>query len=298
MARLSKKGLFGFALVLSAVLAVLLYQYLSAPPAGQTVIVAKTDISPKTVITESMVKEVSVPKDYIQPGALQDKKSVIGGITRESIVSGEQITSRRLVIAGKTAGFTGLIPQDKRAMTIAVTDETGVAGFAKAGDFIDVIVTLDEKLVGQPISHTILQNILVLAANRDSEENSSGTASEAKKSTVKTTTYTLAVNPTEALKLAIGDEKGKIRLVLRPFMPSEKGIITTSVTPRDLLGENVPLATVVSNAKQESSYSVAEDYYVPQESSVNSSSISGSSASSVNSIQMIRGTKVETISLQ
>ena len=291
MFKLSKKSLLLAAVILSAVFAGLLYRYLSTPIVAETVIVAKTDISPKTVITAEMVKEASVPKEYIQPNAIQDKKKVVGSIAREAIVSGEQITSKRLFVAGKTAGFTGIIPRDKRAMTVSVTDETGVAGFTKPGDYVDVIVTLEGKELGEPISQTILQNLLVLAFNRDVEE-SANTSDDAKKGSAaassKANTVTLAVNPMEAVKLALGDEKGKIRLILRPFMPLDSGVVVTSVTPTSLIGGRVapPSSTNSSPSAENVNYSSYE--YVPQESPKAVSK----------SIQVIRGTKSETISVE
>jgi len=288
--KLSKKSLLLVAVALSAVFAFMLYRYLNTPTAAETVIVAKTDIAPKTTITADMIKEVAVPKEYIQPNALKDKKNVIGSITRENVISGEQITSRRLVVAGKSIGFTGIIPKDKRAMTVSVTEETGVAGFPKPGDYVDVVVTFDQQELGEPVSQIILQNLQVLATNHEMEgvegaQAASGKAANAAAS--KTNTVTLAVNPLEATQLALSDEKGKVRLALRPFLAFDSVVATTAITPKSLIGNkaaapaqayNTP-ATLVEYVP----YEVSSDYYVPQP--VNKS------------IQMIRGTKTETISV-
>lgn len=291
MLKLSKKGLLSIAVILSAVFAGLLYRYLQTPTAAETVIVAKTDISTKTPITADMVKEVSVPKEYIQPNAMLDKKKVIGSVSREKIVSGEQITSRQLVIAGQTTGFTGIIPRDKRAMTVDVNDETGVAGFTRPGDYVDVIVTFDEKDLGEPVSQTILQNLQVLAFNTDAEVSDGSAAPASTKGAAaaasKKNTVTLAVNPMEAVQLALGDEKGKVRLVLRPFMPIDSGVIATSVTPTSLLKRQAPPATPAYGSQAvEVNYSSYE--YVPQQVPQAVSK----------TIQMIRGTKSETISVE
>ena len=288
MTKVSKKSLFLIAVALSAVFAFMLYRYLSTPVGGENVIVAKSDIMAKTTITADMVKEMSVPKDYIQPNALQDKKKVVGSITREAIIAGQQITSRSLIIAGKTAGFTGIIPKDKRAMTVAVTEESGVAGFTKPGDYVDVIVTMDQQELGEPVSKTILQNLQVLAYNRDPETSPDN--STANKGVVatnsKTNTVTLAVSPIEAVQLALGDEKGKIRLALRPFMSSDSGVITTTVTPTSLIGKQVIQSEPVYKAQTVQADSSSYEY-APQEISKSAS----------NSIQLIRGTKAETISV-
>ena len=296
MTKSSKNSLLLIAVALSALFAFLLYRYLNTPTDAETVIVAATDITPKTTITANMIKEVSVPKDYIQPNALKDKQKVIGSITRESIVSGEQITARRLVVAGKSAGFTGIIPKDKRAMTVAVTEETGVAGFPKPGDYVDVVVTFDQQELGEPVSQIILQNLQVLAANHEMEGGETAGPTNAKapaSATSKTNTVTLAVTPHEAAQLALSDEKGKVRLALRPFLAFDSVVATAAVTPTGIIGKKATTQTPSYSAPpvqaEYVSYDITNEYYAPQAQEV--------SQPANKSIQTIRGTKVETISV-
>ena len=290
MAKTSKKSLFFAAVALSAVLAFMLYRYLSAPVNGKMVIVAKNDIVPKTVITADMVKEVSVPMDYIQPNSLQNTKKVVGSISRDTILAGAQITSQNLVAAAKPSGFSGIIPSDKRAMTIAVNEESGIAGFTKPGDYVDLIVTMDQQSLGEPTSKTILKNLQVLAYNHTLEngEEDSAITKATSTTTSKTNTVTLAVNPMEAVQLALGAEKGKIRLALRPFMVEDNGIETTSVTPTSLIGsEFQPAPAPVYIAQPVQTGYVSHEYF-PQELPPAFSK----------TIQVIRGTKSEAISVE
>lgn len=240
MSKLPLKGLIGIALILSLATSVLVYQYLKGSSktglkADVPVVVAKVDIPAKTKITAEMVQEIRMPAQYIQPGTVTDLKSLLGITTREKIAAGEQITERRLFIEGKAVGFTGVIPSDKRAVTVAVTEVTGVAGFVKAGDFVDVIATFDKGDTGEHTSNLILQNVLVLAANRETEY-SDGEPTKEKKDVVKAATVTLAVAPEEAAKLAVSEEKGKIRLALRPFLPDYDYAVAKAYTPTELVG--------------------------------------------------------------
>ncbi|MGL5207391.1 MAG: Flp pilus assembly protein CpaB, partial [Acidaminococcaceae bacterium] len=219
-----------------------------------------------------------------------DKMKVVGSITRETVIAGEQITVRRLVVAGKSAGFTGIIPKDKRAMTVAVTEETGVAGFPKPGDYVDVVVTFDQQELGEPVSQIILQNLQVLATNHEIEGGETAGPSSSKTSnspTSKTNTVTLAVNPQEATQLALSDEKGKVRLALRPFLSFESVVATTAVTPTTIIGKKPPSQAPAYSAPH------IQAEYVSYEA-VNEQSFSQPAAKS---IQTIRGTKVETISI-
>ncbi|HWQ61938.1 MAG TPA: Flp pilus assembly protein CpaB [Negativicutes bacterium] len=250
MAKLSTKGLTAVALVFSLLAAVLVYSYLQnlagQNKQGQPVVVAKTDIAPKTKMTAEMLKVVSVPPEYIQPGAVQDISKAVGVVVREQIAAGEQVTQRRLVIEGRTGGFTTIIPANKRAVTVAVTDVSGVGGLVKPGDYVDIIVTFDDKMVGENLSQIFLQNVRVLAINRDIEAASTGESAK-KDMTAPATklTVTLAVSPDDAARLAVADEKGKIRMALRPFITGDAVVASNPQRPRDIVTAPAPPAAAV-----------------------------------------------------
>ena len=113
MAKLSSKGLTAIALVLSFVTAILVYNFLNQsvqkPPVveGEPVVTARVDIPAKTRITAAMVQESRIPVEYIQPGAVRELPKVIGMVTSETVVGGEQVcsgdcspTGNRLASAG------------------------------------------------------------------------------------------------------------------------------------------------------------------------------------------------------
>ena len=293
MSKLPLKGLIGIALILSLATSVLVYQYLKGrSPTGLKadvpVVVAKVDIPAKTKITAEMVQEIKMPAQYIQPGTVMDLKSLLGITTREKITAGEQITERRLFIEGKTVGFTGVIPPDKRAVTVAVTEVTGVAGFVKAGDFVDVVATFDKNDTGEHASNLILQNVLVLAANRETEYGEGDPAPKDKKDVVKTATVTLAVDPEEAAKLAVSEEKGKIRLALRPFLPADDYAVAKAFTPTQLVGFHQPPAQPKQNTennRRESQYSSGPERPAARQEP----------PTMVSGITVLHGTKVEVV---
>lgn len=298
MVKLSNKKLIVIAILLSLMTSGLLYHYLkgvSKPTSqeGVVVIVAKVDIPPKTKITAEMVTEVKVPAEYIQPETITSLDKVIGVVVREQIITGEQISERRLLREGKAIGFTGIIPPDKRAVTVAVNEVTGVAGFVKAGDYVDVVATFDTANVGDNVSSVILQNILVLAANRDSDTGGSSSkdnAKEVSKEVTKSATVTIAVSPDEAAKVTLAEERGKIRLVLRPYLPLYPISMTTVITPKDLVG--VHTTPAVKNEQPQSTPKIEsrppayiERPTIPDKQPPISNSNTG--------IQVIRGTKFE-----
>lgn len=292
VAKLSSKGLVLIALVLSLILTALVYNFLhesvQKPVTTELapVVVAKADIPPKTKITPEMVQAVQMPAEYIQPGALRDLTKVVGIVTRETIVGGEQVLERRLITPGKPTGFTGVIPAGKRALTVAISDVTGVAGLLKAGDFVDAIVTFDQQVVGGHVSQLLLQNLMVLAVNRESEVPlEKDTKKEAPKDAgvVKMTTVTLAVSPEEATKVTLAEEKGKLRFALRPYLPETGVSVPQPVTPTDLVGVHTsPVQTGKAQPAPAAAPSPAPSAAKP-----------AAESKSVPGIMVIRGTKIE-----
>ena len=144
------------------------------------------------------------------------------------------------------AGFTGDIPPECRAISIAITDVTGVAGFAKPGDYVDVMLIAkgEEKMTGR----IVLQDVLLLAINKTTEQKQKATGDGSSGDTKKTgdsadsknqsdkksadaakdeaisdlATATLAVLPEDALKLITEAQEGTLYLALRPYKPRDK----------------------------------------------------------------------------
>jgi pilus assembly protein CpaB len=290
LAKLSNKSLLAIALVLSLVTVSLVYTFLQSTTSktvageGEIVVVAKTNIPAKTQVSQEMVQELRVPSQYIQPGAMREVPKTVGTMTREAVIAGEQLTERRLLLDGNYFGFSGVIPAGKRAITVAATDVTGVAGLLKAGDYVDVLVTFDAQTVGEFVTKIAMQNIAVLSVNRENLsniDNSAGGKKDASKDAskdlamAKVMNITLAVSPEDAARITMAEEKGKVRFALRPFVTELDTYVAQPVYPANLVG--------VQQSRKQS------DTLAPSATPVSSSKSSGNS----NGIPVIRGTKIE-----
>lgn len=285
LAKLSSKSLLAIALVLSLVTVSLVYTFLQSATTktvsseGEIVLVAKTNIPARTRVSHEMIQELQVPPRYIQPGAMRETPKAVGTMTRETIIAGEQLTERRLLLDGKYAGFSGVIPPGKRAITVAASEVTGVAGLLKAGDYVDVLVTFDQQTVGESVTKIAMQNVMVLSVNR--ENMSSMDEATVKKETSKDSAMskvmnvTLAVSPEDAARITMAEEKGKVRFALRPYFSETATYIPQPVYPADLVG--------MQQSRKQSGTST------PTATPVISSKSSGNS----NGIPVIRGTKIE-----
>lgn len=213
----------------------------AAEPQRIRVVVAKQDIPQRAVVKESMLDVKEVPSDVLPAGAVTDMASVVDRPARVPIQQGDILTDKKVLVDPRMAGFTGIIPDNCRAMSVPITDVTGVAGFARPGDYVDVMVISKgkEKVSGE----ILLQNILLLGINKtggdgsaSAEPSDKGTsvgdkaakdkaagesASKINASSDAMATATLAVTPEDALKLAVASQNGTIYLILRPFHPRD-----------------------------------------------------------------------------
>ena len=200
-----------------------------------TVVYAKTSIPERTLIKEEMLTLRTMPSNKVPIGALVRTTDVVGRPTKVAINQGEVITTQKVFASILDMGLSGRIPPECRAITVGISDVTGVAGFAQPGDYVDVMLVSSQVENNKVVSEMILQNVLLLAINKQVENNNNTSAQnnandkdKAKnqnagnqpKVTGNPAMATMALVPEDALKLAAKAQLGQIYLVLRPYRPS------------------------------------------------------------------------------
>ena len=273
------------------------------------VIEASKDIPARMVITEDMLKATAVPKELVPQGAITDKSKIVGKPAAVAIFSGDMITLRKLNDT-RMNGFTGLIPQGMRAISFAVNDVTGVSGFAKPGDKIDILLISDKDGKNRIASRTILKDVLLLAVNKNSMAMRPYTAPKKEgenkddKSLVEKSAppvndgtsagtpavVTVALSPYEAAKLTASAQVGQLQIMLRPFdanaaaSDSVAYYVIPMPKPETAKGVAAPAAPSYAPAPQPSPSSQGAP-------SVSISSGNGS-GNGMSGIEVIRGTNV------
>ncbi len=208
-----------------------------AQPANIQIVVAQKDIAPREVVRENMLLLKEMPSNAVPAGAVRRTTDVIGKPAKVGIVQGEIITGQKMYNSMQDAGLSGRIPPDCRAVTVGISDVTGVTGFAQPGDYVDVILVSSQVEPDKVTSELVLQNVLLLAINKsvdnastapkqnnaNSQKQGAQQASQAGNDNVKAVgkpaTATLALTPEDSLRLAAKAQLGQIVLALRPFRP-------------------------------------------------------------------------------
>lgn len=258
------------------------------------VVVAKQDIPAREIITAEMLKVVDVPVDILPPGAATDISSITNCPASVPIQQGDIVTDKKVLMDIKMAGFTGMIPPDCRAITIGVSDTTGVAGFAKPGDYVDVMIIRGKKESGKISGEILMQNVLLLALNKNSVD-AAGDGS--KSGSESATTATLALTAEEALKLAVEMQDGSVYLVLRPYHPMNRFIINTEYfkltdTERK---DNTPAPSAMSMPAPSQP---APAYTAPAQPTPAPKAESAPATGTGNTIEIIRGTTSSTVEVK
>jgi pilus assembly protein CpaB len=141
-----------------------------------------------------------------------DKKleDILGQIVRQGILAGEPLVTGRIVKQGDRSYMAALLDPGMQAVSIRISKTTGVAGFIKPGDRVDVLLTITFKSKAKfkpKVTETILTDVLIIATDQVTNDQSTKPS--------KAKLITLQVTPKEAHIFTMGSSVGKISLVLR-----------------------------------------------------------------------------------
>ena len=192
------------------------------------VLVTAKDLPPGTALESGQLELAEVPEKFVQPYAARTPRDVVGLVTAVPLAKGEQVLMNKLrrpdeAPTGST--LAGLTPEGKRAVTIGVDAITGVGGFVRPGDEVDVLWTLKLPQAGgapqegQVIMLTLFQKVPVLAVGGQmvGRPPAAGEAQQAPRDY----TVTLGLSPQDTAFLLFARAQGSIQLSLRPKKQGE-----------------------------------------------------------------------------
>ena len=186
----------------------------------KAVVVAKVNIPARTRIQESMLQMKELPVEMLPEGVITSFNDVKDVQVKVSIFAVDVLTVQKVFADRSEEGFVGAIPADCRAVSINVNEITSVAGFAKPGDKVDLLLV--EKSNYSVTTNVLLQNVPLLSVNQDMSganivDETGGTTSAIHNPTIAT----FALPPEDVLKLISASKLGEIYMMLRPANPRE-----------------------------------------------------------------------------
>ena len=206
-------------------------------PQGPKALVAQRALPVGTIITADSISFQPWPKEMVQDAYFlegeADISKLLGTVVRFPITAGQPVTQGALVAPGDRGFLAAALGPGMRAVTITVSQKTGVAGFVFPGDRVDLVLTQtvrsNDSGDALKAAETILRNLRVLATDQSTE-----TEIENGKTVVRSArSVTLEVTPRIGEKIAVADTIGTLALSLRSIADNqtelEKAIATGTV---------------------------------------------------------------------
>ncbi|MDQ3144858.1 MAG: Flp pilus assembly protein CpaB [Pseudomonadota bacterium] len=192
-----------------------------AVPLGPKVLVARKALPVGTLIDAESLAYQAWPQELVQnayytEGAPDsDPAKMIGTVVRNPITAGQPITKGSLVGPNDRGFLAAALGPGMRAVTVPVSNTSGVAGFIFPGDRVDMVLTqtVAGGGDGQPlkVSETIVRNLRVLATDQRTDSKDAEGKTE-----VKTfATVTFEATPRISEKIAVAQSMGSLSLSLR-----------------------------------------------------------------------------------
>lgn len=184
--------------------------------ATKPVYVATTSLKYGQKLTQDSVRAVDWPENAIPEGSFTEMTDLFPENTDELRVvlrdmeKDEPILAVKITEPGEDTGLTSRLERGKRAFTIKVDVSSGVSGFLRPGDRVDIYwtgrSTVQSGTRGGEITKLIEAGVKLIAV----DQSAGGTLSEA----TIARTVTVSVNPQQVAGLAQAQSTGRLTLAL------------------------------------------------------------------------------------
>ncbi|MGH7630918.1 MAG: Flp pilus assembly protein CpaB, partial [Gemmatimonadales bacterium] len=185
---------------------------MAAQPKHAEIVVAARDLPVGTVLGERDLKTIDWVGGAVPPGFIGTPQQALSRGLIVSVAENEPILEGKLAAQGLGGGLPVIIEPGMRAMSIAVDQIVGVAGFVTPSTRVDVLLTMNNAPgASEPATKVIMQNVRTLAAGQSIQQDKEG-----KPQPVGVVTMLLTPEQAETLALATG--QGRIQLALRNML--------------------------------------------------------------------------------
>lgn len=203
------------------------------------IVVASQAIEFGKPLTNTNTRLADWPAGTVPPGAFTNLADAQRNrIAMQAIAAGEPILASRVTGTDGRATLAAALPPGMVAVSLPISDVTGVSGFVRPGDLVDIILTrqIPGEGAGQQdkMTDVILRQVAVLGIDQ--------VADKSKTEAVVGKTATVQVDTLGAQKLALARELGTLSLGLRSLASVEDTGPTRTVLARDLAGRQLFIA--------------------------------------------------------
>lgn len=177
------------------------------------VVAATHDMQAGTRLRKADLKIVRVAENDLPRTAVMDEAGALDRILLFPAYQNEPLTGAKLTSPSRAEGLAATIEPGKRAISVQITDTSGVAGLVQPRSHVDVLFTKTGSMA-EAVTSTILEDVTVLSVGRVTEVSNTAVV-DPKASRPSTQAVTLLVTPEEARKIELAKNEGKVGLALR-----------------------------------------------------------------------------------
>ena len=218
---LTTKSLVLISLCAGLLAAILVYHYLANEKSrvAQTtqrvwVVVTTRPIAARTLIEPAAVKAMALPAGTLPTNCATSLDEVVGQVAVASLAQGEPVPRKAIMPRDASLGLSFAVPAGMRAVAVSLDPISGVAGFLKPGDRVDVIATFTTEQL--KVTRTVLQDVALLAMGSEVRATGDTPPTAEKDAAPKNQPNAiLVVTPAQAEKLILAEVDGRLRLTLR-----------------------------------------------------------------------------------
>lgn len=194
------------------------------------VAVAAASIPWGTKLTTENIRMKAFLRKSLPAGHFTDPDALADRVVIVPLETGDIILESRLAATDvKVGGVAAVVTPGNRAIAVKGDKVVGLAGLIKPGDRVDVLVTINKstgRKKNEPVTKVVLENILVLAAGPQMQQDEKGES--------PVDVYTLEVTPEDAERLALASNEGKLHFALRNATDTDI-VLTKGATVNDTL---------------------------------------------------------------
>ncbi|WP_085908252.1 Flp pilus assembly protein CpaB [Kiloniella majae] len=215
-----------------------------SPQEAVQILTARTDIPLGKFIEEDDFFWQDWPEDFASDHHIKKDnfkiEELVGRVALKEIPAGEPINLKKFVRPGERGFLAAVLKPGHRALSIPISEATGVSGFVFPGDRVDLVLSLsikfdeDKSATTRKASETVMTNVRVLALGSTTKTPEGKTNTGAK-------TVTVELKPNQVEIVAVAKILGTISLALRPLAKNEEelqemietGNISADSSPED-----------------------------------------------------------------
>lgn len=218
--------------LVSSLLARDTFQQAAVVVADGQILVAKQGLPAMSVIRAQDVTVQTIKQDKIPENAVTSSVQVVGKVLAVPVVEGQAFTQDLFADKGSGVHVAAALPEGMRAVTVSLSDYSGMEGLLYPGSVVDVLVSFrppgEEGTLSQAIATTLLQGVQVLAVDNQTIMSTSTPETQVRSSVSHRLRVTLMVSSRQAKALQLAIAYGSVSLAMRN--PLDESPADTDVT--------------------------------------------------------------------